>query len=67
MGVCQLVLMKCNTFVQLLLIGGKNYLKTFLMAALHCFHQLRGFKGGMSIASLHINGIHSHLDEIKLL
>ena len=30
-------------------------------------HQRRGFKGGMSIASLNVNGIHSHLDEIQLL
>ena len=30
-------------------------------------HQRRGFKGGMPIVSLNINGIHSHMDEIKLL
>ena len=30
-------------------------------------HQRRGFKRGMSIASLNVNGIRSHLDEIQLL
>ena len=30
-------------------------------------HQRRGFKGGMSVAFLNVNGIRSHIDEIKLL
>ena len=31
------------------------------------FHQHLGFKKGMAIASLNINGLRSHLDEVQLL
>ena len=31
------------------------------------FHQHLGIKKGMAIASLNINGLHSHLDEVQLL
>ena len=30
-------------------------------------HQRLGYKKGMAIASLNINGLHSHLDELRMI
>ena len=66
MVVCLFVVRLGNTIFPLLLRGEKvseNFSNDHPVLS----HQWRGFKGGMSIASLNVNGIRSHIDEIKLL
>ena len=57
-----------NTFLPLLIIGVQKFLTTFLISTLHCLISgLESRERGLSINSLNVNSICSHLGEIKLL
>ena len=61
---CLFAVRQWNTIFPLLLTGGGQ---KFYNDHSALSHQRRAFKRGMSIASLNVNGIRSHIDEIKLL
>ena len=48
-------------------LGGSPYNLTPSLLVPDGSHQQLGFKKGMAIASLNINGLRSHLDEVQLL